>query len=184
MLALVGLGGGCGRGARRPFHLHTSACPLERYWWGPAETQGAGGGAPRLPGMGWAPPASALFQVAGLTLLAVGIYSAKNATSAIGRYVETRLGKPSLVRETSRITVLELLRHPVQVTAGPLGPGGLTAESHTWALLPFLPNTAPFPCSQICVWLSLPDAISLALWRQHWGDPHASPLHPSVGLWA
>uniref|UniRef100_A0A8C9B6W7 ATPase family AAA domain containing 3A n=1 Tax=Phocoena sinus TaxID=42100 RepID=A0A8C9B6W7_PHOSS len=54
--------------------------------------------------------------VAGLTLLAVGIYSAKNATSAIGRYVETRLGKPSLVRETSRITVLELLRHPVQVS--------------------------------------------------------------------
>uniref|UniRef100_A0A8C0C842 ATPase family AAA domain containing 3A n=1 Tax=Balaenoptera musculus TaxID=9771 RepID=A0A8C0C842_BALMU len=52
--------------------------------------------------------------VAGLTLLAAGIYSAKNATSAIGRYVETRLGKPSLVRETSRITLLELLRHPVQ----------------------------------------------------------------------
>ncbi|KAJ8780601.1 hypothetical protein J1605_000644 [Eschrichtius robustus] len=54
--------------------------------------------------------------VAGLTLLAAGIYSAKNATSAIGRYVETRLGKPSLVRETSRITLLELLRHPVQVS--------------------------------------------------------------------
>ncbi|XP_028343795.1 ATPase family AAA domain-containing protein 3 isoform X3 [Physeter macrocephalus] len=54
--------------------------------------------------------------VAGLTLLAAGIYSAKNATSTIGRYVETRLGKPSLVRETSRITVLELLRHPVQVS--------------------------------------------------------------------
>ncbi|KAB0399484.1 hypothetical protein E2I00_015796 [Balaenoptera physalus] len=54
--------------------------------------------------------------VAGLTLLAAGIYSAKNATLAIGRYVETRLGKPSLVRETSRITLLELLRHPVQVS--------------------------------------------------------------------
>uniref|UniRef100_A0A7N5JVS0 ATPase family AAA domain containing 3A n=1 Tax=Ailuropoda melanoleuca TaxID=9646 RepID=A0A7N5JVS0_AILME len=52
--------------------------------------------------------------VAGLTLLAVGVYSAKNATSVAGRYIEARLGKPSLVRETSRITVLEALRHPVQ----------------------------------------------------------------------
>ncbi|OWK08236.1 hypothetical protein Celaphus_00011056 [Cervus elaphus hippelaphus] len=54
--------------------------------------------------------------VAGLTLLAVGIYSAKNATSVAGRYFESRLGKPSLVRETSRITVLEALRHPIQVS--------------------------------------------------------------------
>uniref|UniRef100_A0A452Q962 ATPase family AAA domain containing 3A n=1 Tax=Ursus americanus TaxID=9643 RepID=A0A452Q962_URSAM len=54
--------------------------------------------------------------VAGLTLLAVGVYSAKNATSVAGRYIEARLGKPSLVRETSRITVLEALRHPVQVS--------------------------------------------------------------------
>ncbi|EPY87994.1 ATPase family AAA domain-containing protein 3 [Camelus ferus] len=54
--------------------------------------------------------------VAGLTLLAVGVYSAKNATSVAGRYFEARLGKPSLVRETSRITVLEALRHPVQVS--------------------------------------------------------------------
>uniref|UniRef100_A0A9L0IIX0 ATPase family AAA domain containing 3A n=1 Tax=Equus asinus TaxID=9793 RepID=A0A9L0IIX0_EQUAS len=54
--------------------------------------------------------------VAGLTLLAVGVYSAKNATSVAGRYIEARLGKPSLVRETSRITVLEALRHPLQVS--------------------------------------------------------------------
>nr|XP_060477907.1 ATPase family AAA domain-containing protein 3 isoform X2 [Panthera onca] len=52
--------------------------------------------------------------VAGLTLLAVGVYSARNATSVAGRYIEARLGKPSLVRETSRITVLEALRHPMQ----------------------------------------------------------------------
>lgn len=56
--------------------------------------------------------------MAGLTLLAVGVYSAKNATSVAGRYIEARLGKPSLVRETSRITVLEALRHPVQVIVG------------------------------------------------------------------
>uniref|UniRef100_A0A8C5TUN9 ATPase family AAA domain containing 3A n=1 Tax=Malurus cyaneus samueli TaxID=2593467 RepID=A0A8C5TUN9_9PASS len=53
--------------------------------------------------------------VAGLTLLAVGVYSAKNATAVAGRYIEARLGKPSLVRETSRITVLEALKHPFKV---------------------------------------------------------------------
>ena len=31
------------------------------------------------------------------------------------RYVEARLGKPSLVRETSRLTLFTALRHPVQV---------------------------------------------------------------------
>ncbi|XP_058291154.1 ATPase family AAA domain-containing protein 3B isoform X3 [Hylobates moloch] len=35
--------------------------------------------------------------VAGLTLLAVGVYSAKNATAVTGRFIEARLGKPSLV---------------------------------------------------------------------------------------
>ncbi|XP_032003939.1 ATPase family AAA domain-containing protein 3B isoform X1 [Hylobates moloch] len=54
--------------------------------------------------------------VAGLTLLAVGVYSAKNATAVTGRFIEARLGKPSLVRATSRITVLEALRHPIQVS--------------------------------------------------------------------
>ncbi|XP_066546633.1 ATPase family AAA domain containing 3 [Amia ocellicauda] len=53
--------------------------------------------------------------VAGLTLLAVGVYSARNATSVAGRYIEARLGKPSLVRETSRITVAEAIKHPVKV---------------------------------------------------------------------
>uniref|UniRef100_H2R9K7 ATPase family AAA domain containing 3C n=1 Tax=Pan troglodytes TaxID=9598 RepID=H2R9K7_PANTR len=55
--------------------------------------------------------------VAGLTLLAVGVYSAKNATLVAGRFIQARLGKPSLVRETSRITVLEALRHPIQVVS-------------------------------------------------------------------
>ncbi|KAK0135840.1 ATPase family AAA domain-containing protein 3-A [Merluccius polli] len=52
--------------------------------------------------------------VAGLTLLAVGVYSARNATAVAGRYIEARLGKPSLVRETSRITVGEAIKHPVK----------------------------------------------------------------------
>lgn len=47
--------------------------------------------------------------------MAVGVYSAKNATAVAGRYIEARLGKPSLVRETSRITVLEALKHPIKV---------------------------------------------------------------------
>ncbi|XP_044134213.1 ATPase family AAA domain-containing protein 3A [Bufo gargarizans] len=53
---------------------------------------------------------------AGLTLLALGVYSAKNATGVAGRYIEARLGKPSLVRDTSRITVLEAAKHPIKVT--------------------------------------------------------------------
>ncbi|KAJ0023192.1 hypothetical protein NQD34_003091 [Periophthalmus magnuspinnatus] len=52
--------------------------------------------------------------VAGLTLLAVGVYSARNATAVAGRYIEARLGKPSLVRETSRFTVAEAAKHPVK----------------------------------------------------------------------
>uniref|UniRef100_A0AAY4B361 AAA+ ATPase domain-containing protein n=1 Tax=Denticeps clupeoides TaxID=299321 RepID=A0AAY4B361_9TELE len=53
--------------------------------------------------------------VAGLTLLAVGVYSARNATGVAGRYIEARLGKPSLVRETSRFTVAEAVKHPIKV---------------------------------------------------------------------
>uniref|UniRef100_A0A8C2Z8R1 ATPase family AAA domain containing 3A n=1 Tax=Cyclopterus lumpus TaxID=8103 RepID=A0A8C2Z8R1_CYCLU len=55
-------------------------------------------------------------QVAGLTLLAVGVYSARSATAVAGRYIEARLGKPSLVRETSRFTVAEAIKHPVKMT--------------------------------------------------------------------
>ncbi|XP_002732291.3 ATPase family AAA domain-containing protein 3A-like, partial [Saccoglossus kowalevskii] len=53
---------------------------------------------------------------AGLTLLAVGVYSAKMATGVGARYIEARLGKPSLVRETSRLNLLEGLRHPIKTT--------------------------------------------------------------------
>lgn len=61
-------------------------------------------------------------QVAGLTLLAVGVYSARNATAVAGRYIEARLGKPSLVRETSRFTVGEAIKHPVKVVNQQCGP--------------------------------------------------------------
>jgi len=51
---------------------------------------------------------------AGISLLALGVYSAKGATGIAARYIEARLGKPSLVRETSRFSLMEVLRHPIQ----------------------------------------------------------------------
>lgn len=49
----------------------------------------------------------------GISLLALGVYSAKGVTSVTARYIEARLDKPSLVRETSRFSLLETLRHPI-----------------------------------------------------------------------
>ena len=57
------------------------------------------------------------FQVtaaaAGLSLLALGVYSAKRGTGVLASYVSARLGKPSLVRDTSRFSVFETLKHPI-----------------------------------------------------------------------
>lgn len=50
----------------------------------------------------------------GVSLLALGVYSAKGATGVTARYIESRLGKPSLVRETSRFSVLEAFKHPIE----------------------------------------------------------------------
>ncbi|XP_034254899.1 ATPase family AAA domain-containing protein 3A homolog [Thrips palmi] len=55
-----------------------------------------------------------LAAAGGLSLLALGVYTAKGSTSVAARYIEARLGKPSLVRDTSRITALDALQHPVQ----------------------------------------------------------------------
>lgn len=43
-----------------------------------------------------------------VTAIALGIYSARVGTSVAGRYIESRLGKPSLIRETSRRSVLQV----------------------------------------------------------------------------
>lgn len=51
---------------------------------------------------------------AGLSLVALGVYTAKGTTSVATRYIESRLGKPSLVRETSRFALLDAARHPIQ----------------------------------------------------------------------
>ncbi|KRY42709.1 ATPase family AAA domain-containing protein 3 [Trichinella spiralis] len=54
---------------------------------------------------------------AGLTLLAVGLYTAKRATSVAARYAEARLARPSLVRDTSRLSVADFVREPLRSLA-------------------------------------------------------------------
>jgi len=49
---------------------------------------------------------------AGLSAAALGIYSARSFATVVGGYIAARLGKPSLVRETSRITLASLVREP------------------------------------------------------------------------
>jgi ATPase family AAA domain-containing protein 3A/B len=51
-----------------------------------------------------------------ITGVAVGIYAAKTSITVAGRFVEARLGKPSLVRETSRFSFTTLARNPIETT--------------------------------------------------------------------
>ena len=53
-----------------------------------------------------------LNTVGSLTALALGIYTAKVSTGVIGRIIEARIGKPSLIRETSRKNYLQMVRSP------------------------------------------------------------------------
>ncbi|XP_044751853.1 ATPase family AAA domain-containing protein 3A homolog [Coccinella septempunctata] len=53
-----------------------------------------------------------LVAAGGFSLIALGVYSAKGATGVTTRYIESRLGKPSLVRETSRFTLLDVFKDP------------------------------------------------------------------------
>ena len=50
---------------------------------------------------------------AGASLLAVGFFTAKRTTGVAASYVQARLGKPSLVRDTSRTPLFEAVKHPV-----------------------------------------------------------------------
>ncbi len=47
-----------------------------------------------------------------ISSLALGIYSARTGTNVAGRYIAARLGKPSLVRETSRRRILAISFSP------------------------------------------------------------------------
>lgn len=49
-----------------------------------------------------------------MSLLALGIYSAKGGTGVASRYIEARIGKPSLVNETSRFSFLDAISHPLK----------------------------------------------------------------------
>ena len=48
-----------------------------------------------------------------LAACALGVYGARTATGVAGRYIESRIGKPSLVRESSRVTLGQALRSPL-----------------------------------------------------------------------
>jgi ATPase family AAA domain-containing protein 3A/B len=50
--------------------------------------------------------------IGAFSLLALGVYSARVGTGVAGRFVEARLGKPPLVRDTSRSTPMRALLHP------------------------------------------------------------------------
>ncbi|XP_038216977.1 ATPase family AAA domain-containing protein 3A homolog [Zerene cesonia] len=54
-----------------------------------------------------------LAAAGGLSLLALGVYTAKGATSVTARFIEARIGKPTLVNETSRFSLLEAAKHPI-----------------------------------------------------------------------
>eukprot|EP00587_Corethron_hystrix_P002171 CAMPEP_0113296942 /NCGR_PEP_ID=MMETSP0010_2-20120614/15_1 /TAXON_ID=216773 ORGANISM="Corethron hystrix, Strain 308" /NCGR_SAMPLE_ID=MMETSP0010_2 /ASSEMBLY_ACC=CAM_ASM_000155 /LENGTH=568 /DNA_ID=CAMNT_0000149757 /DNA_START=223 /DNA_END=1929 /DNA_ORIENTATION=+ /assembly_acc=CAM_ASM_000155 len=47
-----------------------------------------------------------------ITGIALGIYTARTGTGIAGRFIESRLGKPSLVRETSRLTPGTFFKSP------------------------------------------------------------------------
>ena len=55
-----------------------------------------------------------MIQTAGaITLLAAGVYTAKNSTSLVAKRLEAVLGRPSLVRETSRFSPVTFIQHPI-----------------------------------------------------------------------
>lgn len=48
-----------------------------------------------------------------VSAIVFGIYFAKVSTSVAGRFIEARLGKPSLVRETTRKSAIQMIRSPI-----------------------------------------------------------------------
>lgn len=52
--------------------------------------------------------------VGSVSALVLAFYMAKVSTGVAGRFIEARLGKPSLVRETTRLTFSQLVKSPIQ----------------------------------------------------------------------
>jgi ATPase family AAA domain-containing protein 3A/B len=50
---------------------------------------------------------------AGLALIGGSVYATRQGITIAARNIESRIGKPSLVRETSRLTVTDLIKHPI-----------------------------------------------------------------------
>ncbi|XP_076066542.1 ATPase family AAA domain containing bor [Oratosquilla oratoria] len=59
-------------------------------------------------------PAKIQAAVGGLIALTAGYYAVKGSLGLTFRFMEARLAKPSLVRDTSRVNVFDSVRHPVQ----------------------------------------------------------------------
>uniref|UniRef100_A0A7S2RB75 AAA+ ATPase domain-containing protein n=1 Tax=Eucampia antarctica TaxID=49252 RepID=A0A7S2RB75_9STRA len=59
-----------------------------------------------------------------ITGVAAGIYATKTGVGIAGRFVEARLGKPTLVRETSRTAVSQVFKQPITSTKRLLGMEG------------------------------------------------------------
>ena len=49
-------------------------------------------------------------------MLVLGYYTVKQGTGIAARYLEARLGKPSLIQETSRLSLKEAFKHPIKTT--------------------------------------------------------------------
>jgi ATPase family AAA domain-containing protein 3A/B len=58
-----------------------------------------------------------------ITGIAIGIYTARTSIGITGRFVEARLGKPTLVRETSRLSAGQFVREPLASSKRVLGVG-------------------------------------------------------------
>lgn len=58
------------------------------------------------------------------TMVALGYFTAKTGTGVAGRFIEARLGKPSLVRETSKKNVLQMIKSPLSTARMAFTKGG------------------------------------------------------------
>lgn len=56
-----------------------------------------------------------LTAAGGLSLVALGVYTAKGATGVTSRYIEARIGRPSLINETSRLTFKDMIANPLKL---------------------------------------------------------------------
>mmetsp|Transcript_22438 Transcript_22438/g.27420 ORF Transcript_22438/g.27420 Transcript_22438/m.27420 type:complete len:432 (-) Transcript_22438:781-2076(-) len=70
-----------------------------------------------------------------VTGIAAGVYTAKTGIGISGRFIEARLGKPSLVRETSRMTFSQLAKSPLSSMKRILGVGTKADDAMTGIVL-------------------------------------------------